>query len=183
MQNDTTEIPVFSYILSHAMRPLPLWPMSAGLSRLARNILHRHPDINTRIDYYQDHVFLLDITDLPLFLTLEPRKARLRAFRRGALVPGHDAGISGPLAAFLAMLHGQEDGDTLFFSGALAIDGDTAAVLALRNALDDAELDLAAELAALLPPLAGLLRAGLPGMQRLTGLCLQRSSAASERAW
>lgn len=109
--------------------------------------------------------------------------ATVRAYHRGTQTPRVDAGISGPLSAYLAMLHGQEDGDTLFFSGALAISGDTAAVLALRNALDDAEIDLSAELGALLPPLRGLLRAGLPPAQRLTGLCLQRGSGAGERAW
>lgn len=50
------------------------------------------------------------------------------------------------------MLHGREDGDALFFSGALEISGDTSAVLALRNALDDAELDLTEELASWSPP-------------------------------
>jgi predicted lipid carrier protein YhbT len=74
---------------------------------------------------------------------------------RRARPPAHDARIAGPLSAFLAMMHGAEDGDALFFSRDLTVEGDTAAVLALRNAMDDAELDLTEELAALAGPLGG----------------------------
>lgn len=46
------------------------------------------------------------------------------------------------------MVHGALDGDALFFSRDILIEGDTEAVLALRNAVDDAEIDLAGEIAA-----------------------------------
>src|SRR5450755_4167633 len=39
----------------------------------------------------------------------------------------------------LEMIDGSVDGDTLFFSRALRVTGDTEAVVALRNALDDFE--------------------------------------------
>ena len=117
---------------------------------------------------------MLDITDLPFALLLDPAQARLRAFRRSA-APDADARISGTLAAFLAMLHGVEDGDSLYFSGALQIEGDTSAVLALRNALDDAELDLSAEIARALPLLAPPLRLALTPLERVTGLHLRRA--------
>ena len=55
-----------------------------------------------------------------------------------------DARIAGPLAALIGLVHGAYDGDALFFSRDLVIEGDTAAVLALRNAIDNEELDLAA---------------------------------------
>ena len=51
-------------------------------------------------------------------------------------------------------MHGAFDGDALFFSRDLVIEGDTAAVLALRNAIDDAELDLSAEAQAMSGPFA-----------------------------
>ena len=73
------------------------------------------------------------------------------------------------------MLHGSEDGDALFFSGELAISGDTSAVLALRNALDDAELDLTAELAGLVhPPLDRWLRQAMTLAARRSGYVLSR---------
>jgi predicted lipid carrier protein YhbT len=73
------------------------------------------------------------------------------------------------------MMHGAEDGDALFFSRDLTVEGDTAAVLALRNAMDDAELDLTEELAALAGPLASPLRRMLAGAERATGLHLHRA--------
>ena len=47
------------------------------------------------------------------------------------------ARIAGDLAALLGMVHGAFDGDALFFSRDLTVSGDTEAVVALRNALDD----------------------------------------------
>jgi predicted lipid carrier protein YhbT len=76
------------------------------------------------------------------------------------------------------MMHGAEDGDALFFSRDLAVEGDTAAVLALRNAMDDAELDLTEELAALSGPLAAPLRRALARAERSTGLALHRVDMA-----
>ncbi|MEZ5870101.1 MAG: SCP2 sterol-binding domain-containing protein, partial [Defluviimonas denitrificans] len=96
--------------------------------------------------------------------------------------PAHDARIAGPLSAFLAMMHGAEDGDALFFSRDLTVEGDTAAVLALRNAIDDAELDLAEELATLSGPLATPLRGLLTGAERATGLTLHRMTRLDDFA-
>lgn len=40
------------------------------------------------------------------------------------------------------LAQGGGDGDALFFSRDITIEGDTEAVLALRNALDDSNLDI-----------------------------------------
>jgi predicted lipid carrier protein YhbT len=102
---------------------------------------------------------------------MAPAAQRIRVSRRRA-APAHDAAIRGDLAAFLAMLHGAEDGDALFFSGALEVSGDTSAVLALRNALDDAELDLTEELAAITgEPWAAGCGAPRTGGARMAGSC------------
>ena len=156
--------------------PPPFAPalLGKGLSALLQGIARRHPSILVRLGAYGGADFLLDVTDVPVLLLMSPAAGRMRVFRRSA-VPAHGAGIRGSLAAFLSMLHGVEDGDALFFSGALEISGDTAAVVALRNALDDAEIDLAAEIAALthLPPPA-LHRVAATLGPRL-GLSLHRS--------
>ena len=117
--------------------------------------------------------FLIDPVDLPWGLLLHPQSATMTAHPRNRL-PAHDARIAGTLSAFLAMMHGAEDGDALFFSRDLTVEGDTAAVLALRNAIDDAELDLTEELAALSGPMARPLRRVLTGAERATGLHLHR---------
>jgi predicted lipid carrier protein YhbT len=78
----------------------------------------------------------------------------------------------------LGLAHGRFDGDALFFSGEIAVEGDIEAILALRNALDDAELDLLQEGAAMLGPLSGpaerVMRPAAPLVERYTGLTLTR---------
>jgi predicted lipid carrier protein YhbT len=77
------------------------------------------------------------------------------------------------------MIHGAYDGDALFFSRDIVVAGDTEAVLALRNALDDAELDLGAEIMAVLGPAGAvterLAAPILPVFSRLTGFYFMRA--------
>jgi len=47
--------------------------------------------------------------------------------------------FAGKFFDLLDMIDGSLDGDALFFSRALQVSGDTEAVVALRNALDDFE--------------------------------------------
>lgn len=162
--------------LRAALRPLPLTPLSLALSALTRRLVARHPGMVARLGDYGQARFLIEPTDLPFLLLLTPASASVTAHRQP---PEHDAHLSGPLSAFLAMLHGTRDGDALFFSRDLRIGGDTSAVLALRNAIDDAELDLTEELAGLMGILAPLLRAGAGPAERLTGLALRRAEGGA----
>jgi predicted lipid carrier protein YhbT len=146
-------------------------PLNLILTRLMRGMARRHPAILRRLGDKAGARILIDVTDAPFPLLMEPAALRLTAVRRDVAC---DAVIRGRLAAFLDMLHGGADGDALFFSGALEISGDTAAVLALRNALDDAELDLTDELAAEGGPLAPILRRGAALLARRSGLMLTR---------
>jgi predicted lipid carrier protein YhbT len=74
------------------------------------------------------------------------------------------ATIKGPLPALIDLLEGRIDGDALFFSRALAVEGDMAAVVALRNAVDGADISLTEDMLRPLGPLGaparGLLKAG-----------------------
>ncbi len=62
----------------------------------------------------------------------------MRAYRRYEN-PAHDAAIAGLFFNLLEMIDGSQDGDALFFNRDLRVTGDTEAVVALRNALDDFE--------------------------------------------
>ena len=154
---------------------LPLEPLSLVLTHLVRRIATRHPGLPRRLEHHARQRFMLDLTDLPFVLLLEPGpgRPRITAHRRTRLPP-HDCRIAGAVAAFMEMLHGGMDGDALFFSRDLVIAGDTAAVLALRNAIDDAELDLADEVAGLGGPVAPLIRGLLRQAERIGGLPLRR---------
>ncbi|OHC45755.1 MAG: hypothetical protein A2092_05555 [Rhodobacteraceae bacterium GWE1_64_9] len=158
-----------------ALPPMAAPALSRMLTAVLRRVALRHPAIFTRLGRWQSARFLIDVTDGPVLLLIDPEARRITALARHKAPPGHDAGITGSIAAFLAMLHGREDGDALFFSGALEISGDTSAVLALRNALDDAELDLTEELASWShPPFDRWLRRASTRLARASGYALSR---------
>ena len=72
----------------------------------------------------------------------------------------------------MGLVDGSYDGDALFFSRDLVVEGDVEAVLALRNAIDDAGIDLVADTAALFGPLAPI------GERLLGGALLQLKAVA-----
>jgi predicted lipid carrier protein YhbT len=88
------------------------------------------------------------------------------------------ATIRGPLLALLGLLDGNFDGDALFFSRDITVDGDIGAVLALRNAVDDAQINLLDEVAASIGPLAtsALAVAKVPMRSLSTFLSRQRQT-------
>lgn len=174
-------IPRAPALLAQLLGALPRPLLGLALQRLVASVGRRHPGLFSRLGVHAGTRFLIDPTDLPLAILLLPRANRPsaeilhRPVERGAW----QARIAGPLAAQLGMLHGRLDGDALFFSRDLTIEGDTAAVLALRNALDDAELDLPSEAAAALGPFSPLVARPsclvVPLAERLTGVALSRS--------
>lgn len=147
-------------LLGLALRPLrpvllqPLFDALAGL------ILRRHPALLERMAAYADRPVCIDPVDLPFVLLLHPDPAcpRLRVLAPAAAVVEACAVIRGPLETLIALAEGRVDGDTLFFSRALVVEGDTEVVVALRNAIDDAGIDLTDDLAAALGPLSGPFR-------------------------
>jgi predicted lipid carrier protein YhbT len=176
-------IPVFPAALSLGLRPLPLAPLALAFEAVARSVCGRHGAIFTRLGVHAGKRFLIEPTDFPFVVVLTPRADQPTvAVERSSEGLAADARIAGPLAALLGLLHGAYDGDALFFSRDLSIEGDVEAVLALRNALDDAELDLVAEAAAVLGPLASpaeqIGRAVATAAEAMTGVALSRGGRA-----
>jgi predicted lipid carrier protein YhbT len=137
----------------------PLFVVRPLLSHLITSLVKRHPNLFDRLGDYGSKRFLIDPVDLPFTMLLCPdsRQPELTPHSRET-PPEHDAAILGPLGKFIDLVNGEEDGDALFFSRDLQIEGDTEAVLALRNAIDDMEIDLVEEIDELLGPLAGAAR-------------------------
>ncbi len=163
--------------LMHLPPPPPALALGSHLlTRLGGMMVARHPGMLARLGPEAGKLLLLDATDLPALILLraDPLSLSLHPRRR---VPASDAQIRGSLSAFLSMLHGESDGDALFFSGELAISGDTSAVLALRNALDDAEIDLATEFAALARAPESVVRRLAGAIGPRMGLSLTRTEA------
>lgn len=148
-------------------RPLPPLLLQPALNATFAVLKRRHPGLFERLSCLTKPVFLIDPTDLPLVFLLDadPDHPRLTAARHsdGQAV----ATIRGPLLTLIDLLEGRMDGDALFFSRGLSIEGDTEAVVALRNAVDDADIDLRGDLLASIGPLALPVRHALNLGERL----------------
>lgn len=170
-----SELPYCPRPIARALWPLPTAPLTLALTAFSRRLSARHPGLLRRLGEHAAQAVLIDPTDLPFVLRLEPLEGpRITVHRRGR-APAAAARIAGPLSALTGMLHGRYDGDALFFSRDLTIEGDTEVVLALRNALDDAELDLGGELATLAGPFGAMVRRGVALAERASGLSLHRA--------
>jgi predicted lipid carrier protein YhbT len=118
----------------------PLAVVQPILGHIASHVAKDRPELYARLGVHVRKRFLIDPIDLPFVLILKPEVSRpnLRAYRRSEN-PAHDAAIAGKFFDLLDMIDGSQDGDALFFSRDLRVTGDTEAIVALRNALDDFE--------------------------------------------
>jgi predicted lipid carrier protein YhbT len=156
-------------IAGFAARPLPPAALQPLLTLAMAALARRHGEVFARLDGLGDCVFLVDPVDLPLDFLLRPaaNPPRLTAVRSGSASGGASgsasniaptATIRGPLLSLIDLLEGRVDGDALFFSRDLVVEGDTEAILTLRNVLDGAGIDLIDIAASALGPFAGIAR-------------------------
>jgi predicted lipid carrier protein YhbT len=159
MSGTPRDAPPLSPVLlaGFALRPMPR-ALLAPVANLALTVVsRRHADVMARLEALRDAEFLIDPVDLPFSFLL-----RLAAPSPVVEVVADDgegtgrptATVRAPLLALIDLAEGRIDGDALFFSRDLAIEGDTEAVLTLRNALDSGEIDLIGDVLSLLGPFA-----------------------------
>jgi len=145
------QVPALSplLLLGLALRPAPRPALQAAASFAMSSMLRRHKSVFERLEDIANPVFLIDPVDLPVSLLLDARlpRPRLTVLREGD-EPGTPAAaaIRGSLPALIELLEGRTDGDALFFSRTLTVEGDMAAVVALRNAVDGADISLVDDL-------------------------------------
>jgi O2-independent ubiquinone biosynthesis accessory factor UbiT len=122
------------------VRFLPLPLLQPILSLIGSQVAKHQPDVFLRLGPHAQKSFIIDPTDLPFVLLLKPRPEApsLSAWRRGEVPHGHSR-IAGTFLNLFDLIDGSLDGDALFFSRKLRVTGDTEAVVALRNALDDVD--------------------------------------------
>ena len=127
--------------LAKAASVLPLLPLELVARRLLANAMAARPTFASRLGEHAGRTFAIDPVDCPFVFLFTPQEGRasLRV-ARGLSDAAYDARIAAPLVVLLGMIDGTYDGDALFFSRDLVIEGDTGAVLALRNAMENAEL-------------------------------------------
>lgn len=158
------------------LRPLPKGPLQAALQRLADRLSARYPDVLERIGDVGRARLLLVASDLPwrALVTLDGQGAEITLDRQGdGPAPAAEAVVTGAFERLLACAQGGGDGDAMFFAREIEVTGNTDVLVALRNALDGAEIDLAGELAALAGPLH---RPVAGGMARASALYTHASA-------
>ncbi len=144
-------------LLSRA--PIPLAPLGPALDLALSVMRRRHPAVFERLAELDDPLFLIDPVDLRMIFLLRPAGPApsliaLRDETHLAPQTKATATIRGPLARLIDLLEGRIDGDALFFNRELVIEGDTEAVLLMRNAIDSDEVDLLEDILSVLGPLA-----------------------------
>lgn len=171
------KIPSTVAIPARFVPPFLLTPL---VSRIFRQIIRVHPGLFERLGDYVDKRFCFSPSDLPFAFVVEPARPAITVMRKDAAIES-DAAIEGPLVMLLALLEGKLDGDALFFSRDITVTGDMEAMLALRNALDDCNVDLPTDLgkaAGLFAPLVENI-AGYVRDKALNG----KTSDQGERTW
>ena len=109
--------------------------------RILRAIADQHPEIFDRLGTYAACRYLVVIEDAPFDMLLLLKERDIQIYSRAEKIKA-DATIRGNLLTLMRLMQGKDDGDALFFSRDISIGGNTEAVLALRNALDDADVDI-----------------------------------------
>lgn len=158
MNNPSHGNPPLSPVLlaGMALRPLPPVLLQPPLNAVMAVIKRRHPGMFDRLAGLSGATFLIDPIDLAFDFLLRPSPPpSLVAVAKGGQTETPTATIRGPLIALIQLLEGKLDGDALFFSRDLVVEGDTEAVVTLRNAVDGAGIDVLADFLAALGPLAG----------------------------
>jgi O2-independent ubiquinone biosynthesis accessory factor UbiT len=152
------------------------------LARVQRGLLRSHPklfDNLARLDPATIHVAPVDLP-YRFRLTLGCTPATLSIVERDD--DGADARVTASVATLVELLEGRIDGDALFFRRDLVVEGNTAAVVGLRNVLDREEIRLGAEFYGLFGPLRPVAGALGGRLDRLLGR-LGARAAALHRAW
>ena len=136
-------------VVTGLMAPLPRFPLAFALTRAVRDLARRRPELFERLDAFADREIAVMPSDLPVAFVIEPRGADARVRVVDPEEAEHAAArIRATLLVLLGLLDGTYDGDALFFTRDLVIEGDTDAIVALRNTIENAELT-PAELAGL----------------------------------
>jgi len=136
--NEEISLPASIRRLLPPFSAIPLGPL---LTLSLRSLARRRLGLFERLGEHGGACFLIDPSDLPFAFSVVPdgTSSVVRVTGKSGSAPC-DVVIRGPLLTLLGILDGTLDGDALFFHRAIAVSGKTEAVVALRNAIEDAEL-------------------------------------------
>jgi len=119
------------------------------LNSVANKIYRNHPSMAERLQPIINSSFFVKITNLPfnVFFTIEEKGVAVKALHNSEQ-PTADLTISSDLTSLVNIFEGDEDGDKLFFSRKLQINGNSEALVTLRNAIDSQDINIVEEISA-----------------------------------
>jgi predicted lipid carrier protein YhbT len=162
--------------------PSPL--VELGAAALLGRMRAHHRDLFRVLDSSRPTAIRFELTDCSRRFRLQFGGPAPSLKLARADDPPADTCVKGSLDALLALLEGRIDGDALFFTRALVVEGDTAAIVTLRNVLDRETISVLDEAASLFGPLKGFVRAAAlrweGRAERLRGL-IRATAGAEER--
>lgn len=123
-----------------AVQRLGTLPLSLILTRAVRDLARRRPEIFERLGEHRSKSFVITPSDLGLSFRIVPDGADSTVTASAGGCSEGNVEVRGPILALLGLLDGALDGDALFFGRMISVAGRTDALLALRNAIEDAEL-------------------------------------------
>jgi O2-independent ubiquinone biosynthesis accessory factor UbiT len=139
-------VPPFSPMLlvSLALKPVPAKLFAPLVAHIQNRIIQLYPGIFERLEPLGICCFHIQPTDFHyrFVVLLDHGQAHIVIDDTDHDCTPADATISGSLLSLISLLEGRVDGDALFFSRDLTVEGDTEAVLTLRNAVDSADISL-----------------------------------------
>ncbi|MBV2143592.1 SCP2 sterol-binding domain-containing protein [Falsochrobactrum sp. TDYN1] len=128
-------------LIRRSLPPRSGAPLGPLLTLSLRSLARRFPRLFERLGEYRTLRYLIDPTDLPFaFIMVPDDRASVVRVTGKDTESSCDVVIRGPILMLLGILDGTLDGDALFFHRTISVSGRTEAVVALRNAIEDAEL-------------------------------------------
>lgn len=124
-------------------------------------LLKNHPSMLARMAEYTPALIKVVPIDLPLTLLITLNKDNLTIKINKNNDIAADATLSSTLKIFMQMLEGKTDGDALFFSRQLIIEGNTELIVAFRNVLEAENINLQDEIVATAPFFHNLINKGV----------------------
>lgn len=157
--SDESSVPDFTpgVVLGMVLSVFPRRPLERAAQILTHRLNTRHPGLRERLGEADGKSFALVLSDMPFNAMLAIDGGRLGlTLAAKTPPPAADVTLHGASETFIGLLEGRVDGDALFFSRELRVEGDTEALLVLRNALDNEQISLRDTFLAVFGPLSGL---------------------------
>lgn len=130
-----------------------------AIAAIVRKMHIKHPGLQDRLSSLAGRSFLFVILDMPfnILMHIDNGIMNCEVADKHSELPS-DVTIQAASHKLTALLAGEEDGDALFFSRDLEVEGNTEAMLILRNALDSEDIDIEDIAYSVLGPFSGFAR-------------------------